>query len=140
MSKENRGRPKEVKQEVKEKWVREYHEYPGKPELGSTTMWHHDNKKTKRGAFKVETTYPKGYKHDKVKVDKGKAYSGAPVVLVFKTSNRSNAKYKMKVWKNESIDYIMSAKKLSGVPETAVIMDVAVGKSYITSYKLKYKL
>ena len=32
--------------------------------------------------------------------------------MVFKTSNRSNAKIKMKVWKNTNIDYINSAAKL----------------------------
>jgi hypothetical protein len=40
------------------------------------------------------------------------------VVMVFKTSNRSNAKTKIKVF-NKNIDYILSAKKLPGIPEKA---------------------
>ena len=40
---------------------------------------------------------------------KGKAYGKQPVVLVFKTSNRSNAKTKIKIFRNENIDYIISS-------------------------------
>ena len=54
-----------------------------------------------------------------------------PVVMVFKTSNRSNAKTKIKVF-NQSIDYIISTKKLPGVPEKAEIVELGVGKSFIS--------
>ncbi len=84
--------------------------------------------------------YPKNYKHNPVKVEKGKAYNKQPVVMVFKTSNRSNAKTKMKIWNNENIDYIISAKSLPGIPETAEILELGVGESFIESYKLKYSL
>ena len=40
----------------------------------------------------------------------------------------------------ENIDYILSAKKLPGVPEKAEIIDLAVGKSFINKYKQKYNL
>jgi hypothetical protein len=66
-------------------------------------------------------------------------YGKSPVVMVFKSSNRSNAKTKMKVF-NKNIDYIISAKKLPGVPETAEIVELAVGKSFIDKYKQKYNL
>ena len=56
-----------------------------------------------------------------------KAYGDLPVVVVFKTSNRSNAKTKMKIWANENIDYIITAKSLPGVPDTAVILELGVG-------------
>ena len=46
--------------------------------------------------------------------------------MVFKTSNRSNAKTKIKVF-NKNIDYIISAKKLPGVPEKAEIIELGVG-------------
>ena len=60
--------------------------------------------------------------------------------MVFKTSNRSNARIKMKVWKNENVDYILSAPKLPGVPDKAVILDVGVGESFIENYSKKYNL
>ena len=63
-----------------------------------------------------------------------------PVVMVFKTSNRSNAKTKMKVWKNTNIDYILTQDKLPGVPDKAVILELGVGESLIEKYKLKYNL
>ena len=40
----------------------------------------------------------------------------------------------------ENIDYIISAPTLPGVPDNAIILDVAVGESYINSFKLKYSL
>ena len=60
--------------------------------------------------------------------------------MAFKTSNRSNAKTKIKVWKNENIDYILTAKKLPGVPEKAEILDIGVGLSFIEEYSKKYNL
>ena len=63
-----------------------------------------------------------------------------PVVMVFKTSNRSNAKTKMKVWNNENIDFILSAPKLPGVPSKAEILDIGVGKTFIKHYAEKYDL
>ena len=53
---------------------------------------------------------------------KGKAYNKQPVVMVFRTSNRSNAKTKMKVWRNENIDWIITQDKLAGVPSNAEIL------------------
>jgi hypothetical protein len=66
-------------------------------------------------------------------------YGKEPVVMVFKTSNRSNAKTKIKVF-NKNIDYVNGAKKLPGVPEKAEILELAVGRSYINKYKQKYNL
>ena len=63
-----------------------------------------------------------------------------PTVLVFKTSNRSNAKTKIKGIKNENIDYILTADKLGGVPSKAEIIDIGVGKSFVERYKQKYNL
>ena len=63
-----------------------------------------------------------------------------PVAMVFKTSNRSNAKTKMKVWRNTNIDYINSTAKLPGVPEKAVILELGLGESLIEKYKQVYSL
>ena len=68
-----------------------------------------------------------------------KAYPNSPVVMVFRTSNRSNAKVKMKVWKNKNIDQVQE-EKLAGVPKNAEILELAVGIKFIEKYKSKYKL
>ena len=137
---ERRGRPTEVPAVVLDKFERTFYEVPTKPELGWKMTWHYDMNKTANGPYKTEVTYPKGYKHDKVKAEKGKAYNGQPVVMVFKSSERSNAKFKMKVWNNENIDYIISAPTLPGVPDNAIILEVGVGENYINSFRNKYSL
>ena len=136
----SRGRPAESPAIVKEKYTLEYYDVPTKPELGWKSVWHFDLSKNKNGAWKVENTPPKGWKAPKIKVEKGKAYNKQPVVMVFKTSNRSNAKVKMKVWKNENIDYIITTDKLPGVPSNAVMLELGVGESCIKRYTSKYNL
>ena len=136
----NQGRPKQQPFVQPKQWTREYYEVPTKPELGYKMVWHYDIDKSASGPYKTEITYPKNYKHDNFKAEKGKAYNKQPVVMVFKTSNRSNAQTKMKIFANENIDYIMTASKLVGVPENAIILECGVGESFIESYKLKYLL
>ena len=135
-----RGRPSEQPAEVKEKWTQECFDVPTKHELGCKHTWHYDNSKTTNGPWKTEITYPKSFKPDKFKPQKGKAYNKMPVVMVFKTSNRSNAKTKMKIWANENIDYIASAKKLPGVPDTSIILELGVGKGFIDKWRSKHNL
>ena len=136
---ENRGRPKE--QSIKQtKYTLEFFDYPSKPELGGRSIWHFDDKKSKNGAYKVEQFFSKDKNNKKPKIEKGKAYGKMPVVMVFKTSNRSNAKTKIKVWNNENVDYILTVKKLPGVPEKAEILGVGVGPSFVEYYTKKYNL
>jgi hypothetical protein len=137
---ERRGRPAEQPVVKQTKWIREFYEIPSKPELGYKQMWYYDTSKNTNGPYKTEITYPKDHKFEKVKVEKGKAYNKQPVVLVFKTSNRSNAQVKMKIFANENIDYIVTADKLVGVPDTAIILELAVGENFIDSFKSKYSL
>jgi hypothetical protein len=137
---ERRGRPAESPSIVLDKFERTFYEVPTKPELGWKMTWHYDINKTANGPYKTEVTYPKGHKHDKVKAEKGKAYNNQPVVMVFKSSERSNAKFKMKVWNNENIDYIITAPTLPGVPDSAIILEIGVGESFIDSFKSKYNL
>jgi hypothetical protein len=137
---ESRGRPKESEAVVKEKYELVCHEYPSKPELGFTQTFYFDLSKSKNGAWKVENTPPKGWKAPKIKAEKGKAYAKQPVVMVFKTSNRSNAKVKMKIFRNENIDYILGTSKLIGVPDTAIILEIGVGESFIKKYASTYNL
>ena len=134
-----RGRPSE-NIERKTKYTLEFFDYPSKPELGGKSIWHFDDKKSKNGAFKVEQFFPKGESSKKIKIEKGKAYNKMPVVMVFKNSNRSNSKTKIKVWNNENVDYILSTKKLPGVPENAIVLEVGVGPSFIKQYQEKYNL
>ena len=123
---ESRGRPSEnvVK---KTKYKLEF----------ADSIWHFDDKISKNGAYKVEQKFIAGEKQ--AKIDK-KPYNKMPVAMVFKTSNRSNAKTKIKVWRNTNIDYINTAPKLPGVPKCAVILDLLVGEGSINSYKLKQNL
>jgi hypothetical protein len=140
MSVERRGRPSEQPFVKQDKWVREFYEVPSKPELGCKHVWYYDINKSQNGPYKTEITYPKGFKQPIIKAEKGKAYAKQPVVLVFKTSNRSNAQTKMKVFANENIDYIMTTDKLVGVPEKAEILEIGVGESFIKAYASKYNL
>ena len=140
MSIESRGRKAETPAVKIPKINRTYYQYPSKPEIGYKAVWYFDDNITKNGAYKVEQTEVKGYKHPRVKAEKGKAYSKLPVVIAFKSSDRANAKVKIKVFANENIDYIMTAPKLTGVPETAIILECGVGNSFIEKYNLKYNL
>ena len=140
MAEERRGRPSEKPAPIKEKWEMVVSEYPSKPELGYVTTCYFDINKSTTSPYAIKTTYPKGYKQNKFKPEKGKSYGKLPVVLVFKRSNRSNAKTKMKVFNNENIDYILSAPKLVGVPSNAIILECGVGRSFVEKWKVKYNL
>ena len=131
---ENRGRPSEQVERL-DKWVLDDTDY-----MGARSIIKFDRSKSANGPYSFENIPPKGFRQPKFKPEKGKAYGKQPVVLVFKTSNRSNAKTKIKVFKNENIDYIISADKLVGVPPTAEIIDIGVGISFVDKYKQKYNL
>jgi|TARA_B100001094_G_scaffold267109_1_gene270248 hypothetical protein len=66
-----------------------------------------------------------------------------PTVLVFKTSNRSNAKIKMKVYKTKSIDEVIDGLeegKLPGVPKKSEVLDLGIGENMVKRFKLKHSL
>ena len=130
----SRGRP--TLEAVKlDKWVIDSVDY-----TGTRSITKFDISKSPNGPYSFEDTPPKGTRQSKIKLEKGKAYGKQPVVLVYKTSNRSNAKTKIKVFNNENIDYILSADKLVGIPSTAEIVDIGVGISFVKRYKLEYNL
>ena len=62
-----------------------------------------------------------------------------PVVVVWKASKHGRSKPKMKVFKTKHVDDVLT-KKMHGIPESAIILDVGVGKSFIETYKKKHKL
>ena len=116
---ENRGRPSE--QVVKlDKWVLDTED----------STWYYDKNKNKNGCWKVEQKFQPGSKPTIEKM---------PTVVVFKTSNRSNARTKIKVI-NKNVDYVISAKKLPGIPEKAEWLEIGIGRSLIEQYKKKYNL
>jgi len=104
------------------------------------SKWYFDDKKNQNGAWKVEQILPSEKRTEKIEIQKNKPYSKLPVVMVFKTSNRSNARTKMKIWNYQNIDYILTSPKLPGVPPKAEILEVGVGLSFIKEYSEKYNL
>jgi len=135
MLKENRGRPKEKPAIIKDIWTLESTDYRGEKSIIKFNKF-----KSPNGPYSIEVISPKGERQPKFKLEKGKTYGKQPVVMVFKTSDRSNAQTKMKVWENENIDYILSTPKLVGVPLKYVMVDIGVGKLMIERYKKKYNL
>lgn len=63
-----------------------------------------------------------------------------PISIVFKTSNRSNAKTKMKTYKNKTIDDVLTKAKIPGIPEKAIILEVGMGSVFEEKFKEKYNL
>jgi len=59
-----------------------------------------------------------------------------PVVVTFKTSNRSNAKLKQKVIRNRNVDEVNDVNvKIPGIPDKAIILSIGLGKSFIGKFK-----
>ena len=124
-----RGRPSEKPAIVLDKWVQD----------NENQIWHFDRSKSSNGCYKVENKFIAGEKQAKPIIDQRMYSKDMPTVIVFKTSNRSNAKTKMKVI-NKNIDYVLSAKKLPGIPDIAEWLEVGIGKSFVSKYKQKYSL
>jgi len=127
--KDNRGRPKEAQ----EPWV--------KREMKTSRLGVDVKYKFDRSIHPTATisTEIKGLGINKPKIDPKQKYTNDPVVVVFKTSNRSNAQTKMKVFKNKNVDDVITNKQ-AGIPENAVWLNVGVGESFIEEYRLKHKL
>jgi hypothetical protein len=68
-------------------------------------------------------------------------YAKLPISIVFATSNRSNAKIKIKTIKNRNIDQLIDCNfNIPGIPKIAVIKEVGVGKAFHDIYKKQYGL
>ena len=68
-------------------------------------------------------------------------YAKIPISIVFATSNRSNAKIKIKTIKNRNIDDLIACDYIiPGIPKIAVIKEVGVGKAFHDIYKKQYGL
>ena len=62
------------------------------------------------------------------------------ISIVFKTSNRSNARTKIKTFRNKCIDDVLKQKKIVGIPEKAIILEIGMGKRLEEKYRKKYNL
>ena len=63
-------------------------------------------------------------------------YIKQPVVVVFKSSSRSNATTKMKVIRNKNIDQV-NEEKILGISDKAVVIELGVGEYFIERWKRK---
>jgi hypothetical protein len=130
---ENRGRKKEST-EVTKVYTQEIMD-----STGGKMIYKFDLNKFPNGAYSVEYFPPKQYTPKPVFDLNQRTYSKAPTVMVFKSSDRSNAKVKMKIF-NKNVDFVNMAKKLPGVPNNAVILELGVGESFIAMWKKQYNL
>jgi len=137
----SRGRPSE-NDEVLEKYTQNFHEFASKKVQGEGwhTQWFVDLLKSNTGPYKVEHNYPKGYKFTSPKIEKNKSYGRMPVSIVYKSSSKPKAPTKIKIFKNQNIDYILSCDKIVGIPSKAQILEIGVGYKVLKSYELKYNL
>ena len=130
---ENRGRKKENTEVIKV-YTQEIEDSEG-----GKMVYKFDLNKFPNGAYLVEYTPPIQHTPKPVFDLNQRQYVKAPTVMVFRTSNRSNAKVKMKIF-SKNIDYINMAKKLPGVPDTAIILELGVGEKFISLWKKQYDL
>ena len=130
---DNRGRKKENTEVIK---VRTQEVIDS---VGGKMVYKFDLNKFPNGAYSVESIPAKHQTPKPVYDLNQRTYSKAPTVMVFKSSDRSNAKVKMKIF-NKNVDYVNMAKKLPGVPDTAIILELGVGESFITMWKKQYNL
>ena len=130
---ENRGRKKEST-EVTKVYTQEIMD-----STGGKMIYKFDLNKFPNGAYSVEHIPAKHQTPKPVFDLNQRTYSKAPTVMVFKSSERSNAKVKMKIF-NKNVDFVNMAKKLPGVPDTAIILELGVGESFITMWKKQYNL
>jgi len=72
---------------------------------------------------------------------RGTTYPKIPIVIAFATSNRSNAKTKVKVVRNRTIDDLINCNYvIPGIPAKSVIKEVGLGEIFIERYKKKYNI
>lgn len=68
------------------------------------------------------------------------SYPKIPIGIAFATSNRSNAKHKVKIVRNRNIDQLIDLNYIiPGIPAKAVIKEVVMGQSLCDRLIEKYK-
>jgi len=69
------------------------------------------------------------------------SYPKVPISIAFATSNRKNAKVKVKTIRNRTIDDLIDCNYIiPGIPAKAIIKEVGVGKIFEERYKKKYNV
>ena len=63
-----------------------------------------------------------------------------PIAVAYKASNHGKSKPRVKVFKNKHIDDILFGKKIVGIPDHYIILEVGVGSGFEEKYKKKYKV
>lgn len=72
---------------------------------------------------------------------RGSSYPKVPIVIAFATSNRSNAKYKVKVVRNRTIDDLIDCNYvIPGISAKCIIKEVGIGEIFIERYRKKYNI
>lgn len=67
------------------------------------------------------------------------SYPKIPISIAFATSNRKNAKVKVKTIRNRTIDDLIDCNYIiPGIPAKAVIKEVGIGKIFKERYEKKY--
>jgi len=67
------------------------------------------------------------------------SYPKVPISIAFATSNRKNAKVKVKTIRNRTIDDLIDCNYIiPGIPAKAVIKEVGIGKIFKERYEKKY--
>ena len=64
----------------------------------------------------------------------------APVVIVFKKSQRANAKNHLKVFKTKTLDEVLVTDKIPGIPDIDLIQAIGVGEVFIEKYKKEFNI
>ena len=71
---------------------------------------------------------------------KPKDYIG-PLVIAWKTSERSNAQTKIKKTSNYNLDYFLQLEStIPGIPKDAIILEIGIGKNLFTTWSKKYNV
>lgn len=65
----------------------------------------------------------------------------ASVGVIFSTSNRSNSRFKLKIFRNKTIDDLMDCNFIvPGISKNAIIKEVIVGENHIEYMAKKYNI
>jgi hypothetical protein len=65
----------------------------------------------------------------------------AAVGVIFSTSNRSNSKFKLKIFRNKTVDDLIDCDFVTpGIPKSALIKEVIIGEDYIKQVAKKYNI
>ena len=67
------------------------------------------------------------------------SYPKVPISIAFATSNRKNAKVKVKTIRNRTIDDLIDCNYIiPGISAKCIIKEVGIGEIFIDRYKKKY--